>query len=83
MGCVGWRTTGTKRSEAARTAILNATARQFAERGWEQLSIEGIAADADVGKQTIYRWWSSKSAFVAECLLERLVLLHPSTTRGT
>jgi AcrR family transcriptional regulator len=74
---------GARRSEAARTAILDATARQFTERGWEQLSIEAIAADAGVGKQTIYRWWSSKSALVAECLLEGLVLPHSFTPHDT
>lgn len=65
---------GAPRSEAARLAILQATARLFAARGWEHLSIEGIAAEAGVGKQTIYRWWPTKSALVAECLLERMLL---------
>lgn len=65
---------GAVRSEAARTAILRATAHQFAERGYEHLSIEGIAAEAGVGKQTIYRWWATKGALVAECLLEGMLL---------
>jgi AcrR family transcriptional regulator len=51
-------------------AILNATARLFAANGYDHMTIEGIAAEAGVGKQTIYRWWGSKSALVAECLLE-------------
>jgi AcrR family transcriptional regulator len=62
--------TGPVRSEAARLAILDATAALFAERGYDQLTIEGVAARAGVGKQTIYRWWGSKGALVAECLLE-------------
>jgi AcrR family transcriptional regulator len=65
---------GATRSETARIAILEATAAQFTERGWDHLTIEGIAAAAGVGKQTIYRWWRSKSALVAECLLEGLLL---------
>ena len=40
----------------------------FQEVGYEQLTIEGIAKRAGVGKQTIYRWWGSKSALIAECL---------------
>ncbi|MCT9821248.1 TetR/AcrR family transcriptional regulator [Microbacterium sp. W1N] len=64
---------GAVRSEAARMAILAATASQLAERGWDQLTIEGIAAAAGVGKPTIYRWWPSKSALVAEALLEGLL----------
>lgn len=65
---------GAARSETARLAILRATAHQFAERGYDQLTMEGIAAEAGVGKQTIYRWWPSKGALVAECLLEGMLM---------
>ena len=61
---------GPVRSEAARIAILDATARLFEIRGYDHLTMEGIAAEAHVGKQTIYRWWPSKGALVADCLLE-------------
>jgi AcrR family transcriptional regulator len=65
---------GPVRSEAARQSILQATADLLAERGYDHLAIEGIAARAGVGKQTIYRWWSAKSAIVAEALLEGKIL---------
>jgi len=65
---------GAPRSESARIAVLDATAKLFAERGWDQLTIEGIAFAAGVGKQTIYRWWPSKASIVAECLLEGRIL---------
>jgi AcrR family transcriptional regulator len=65
---------GPVRSEAARLAILQATAELLAERGYDHLTMEGIAARAGVGKQTIYRWWNSKSAVLAECLLEGRLL---------
>lgn len=65
---------GPIRSEAARQAILSAAVELLAERGYEHLAIEGIAARAGVGKQTIYRWWRSKSAILAECLLEGMIL---------
>ena len=61
---------GPVRSEAARVAILEATARLFAERGYDHLTMEGVAAEAGVAKQTIYRWWPSKGALVSDCLLE-------------
>jgi AcrR family transcriptional regulator len=61
---------GPVRSEAARQAILDATASLLVQRGYDHLTIEGIAATAGVGKQTIYRWWPSRGAIVAECLLE-------------
>ena len=65
---------GPGRSESARLAILTATARQFAERGYDSLTMEGIAAEAKVGKQTIYRWWPSRSALVADALAEGLIM---------
>ena len=42
----------------------------FQELRYDQLTIEGIAKEAGVGKQTIYRWWGSKSALIAECLTD-------------
>ncbi len=38
--------------------------------GYEAVTIEGLAADAEVSKQTIYRWWPSKAAILGEALLE-------------
>ncbi|MFG6444276.1 TetR/AcrR family transcriptional regulator [Microbacterium sp. P06] len=65
---------GPVRSEAARQSILQATAALVAERGYDHLTMEGIAARAGVGKQTIYRWWPSKGSVVAECLLEGMLV---------
>lgn len=64
-------------------AILEATARVFAERGYDHLSIERIAGEAGVAKQTIYRWWPSKGALVAECLLEGMLLPAQLVPRDT
>jgi AcrR family transcriptional regulator len=64
---------GPKRSETARSAILRATVDELSAKGYESLSIEGIAALAGVGKRTIYRWWPSKGAILAECLVEGLI----------
>jgi len=61
---------GPIRSEAARLAILRAAASLFAERGYDHLTMEGIAREAGVGKQTIYRWWPSKGDVIAEAILE-------------
>ncbi|MCS5497956.1 TetR/AcrR family transcriptional regulator [Cnuibacter physcomitrellae] len=61
---------GPVRSAAAREAILDATARLFHTVGYENLTIEGVAREAGVGKQTIYRWWRSRGALIAECLTD-------------
>ncbi|RZU65930.1 TetR family transcriptional regulator [Microterricola gilva] len=63
---------GRARSESARLAIMHAAVRLLPELGFSGLTIERIASEAGVGKQTIYRWWPSKSAILAECVLEGL-----------
>jgi AcrR family transcriptional regulator len=55
-----------RRSERSRTAILAATRELISTIGYDNMSIESIAARAGVGKQTIYRWWPSKAAVVLE-----------------
>ena len=57
------------RSEAARTAVLRAVDDLLVERGLAGVTIEGIAARAQVAKQTIYRWWGSKTDILFEALV--------------
>ncbi|KUL38768.1 TetR family transcriptional regulator [Streptomyces sp. NRRL F-4489] len=59
----------TRRSERSRRAILDAALTLVGEVGYEKLTIEGIAARAGVGKQTIYRWWPSKAAVLLDAFL--------------
>ncbi|MGZ8802445.1 MAG: TetR/AcrR family transcriptional regulator [Mycobacterium sp.] len=59
-----------RRSEKSRMAIVSATRELLLERGFDKLSIEAVAARAGVGKQTIYRWWPSRHALVADVILE-------------
>jgi AcrR family transcriptional regulator len=65
----GKRAPGRPRSEQARQAILRSTLKLLRETGFAVLSIEAIAADADVGKATVYRWWPHKAALVADAFL--------------
>jgi AcrR family transcriptional regulator len=60
---------GRPRSEDARTAVLQAVDDLLVEQGYAAMTMKGIAERAGVGRQTVYRWWSSK----AEILLEAAV----------
>src|SRR5271166_3166822 len=54
------RRPGRPRSEQAEQAIIEATLDLFAERGFEGVCVEAVAARAGVGKATIYRRWPNK-----------------------
>jgi AcrR family transcriptional regulator len=46
-------------------AILQAALEVVAERGYDGLSVEAIAARAEVGKATIYRRWANRDEVLA------------------
>ncbi|GHH34121.1 TetR/AcrR family transcriptional regulator [Streptomyces candidus] len=60
----------TRRSERSRRAIYDAALALVGEVGYQRTTIEGIAARAGVGKQTIYRWWPSKAAVLLEAFVD-------------
>jgi len=63
----GKRAPGRPRSEESRQSILRSTLKLLQQDGgFPELSIEAIAADANVGKTTVYRWWPTKAALVAD-----------------
>ncbi|MFJ8105582.1 TetR/AcrR family transcriptional regulator [Streptomyces sp. NPDC096132] len=59
-----------RRSERSRRAIYDAALALVGEVGYPKTTIEGIAARAGVGKQTIYRWWGSKADVLLEAFLD-------------
>jgi len=67
----GKRPPGRPRSEHSRRAILRSTLKLLRrEGGFPDLGIEAIAADANVSKATVYRWWPTKAALVADAFAE-------------
>jgi AcrR family transcriptional regulator len=63
-------TLGRPRSEPARRAVLDAALRLVARDGYRAVTIKGIAEEAGVGRQTVYRWWTSKGAILLEAIIE-------------
>jgi AcrR family transcriptional regulator len=61
---------GRPRRADARTAIVEATLELLAERGFQAATMDAIAARAGVGKNTIYRRWSSKEELIADAIRE-------------
>jgi len=74
---------GRKRSQERRLAILTASFELFSEVGYPGLTIEGIAARAGCGKQTIYRWWPSKADVLLDALATKADMHVPLTNQGS
>lgn len=58
------------RSELTRQSVLSAMRRAISVGTYASVTIEGLAAEAGVSKQTIYRWWGTKAAILGEAMLE-------------
>lgn len=77
------RRPGRPRSERARQAILAAALELAAEEGPAGLHMEAIARRAAVSKETLYRWWHSKTEVVLDALAERGQQTIPVPDTGT
>lgn len=64
------RTLGRPRSEVAREAVLHAVDDLLVDVGYAAMTMKGIAERAGVGRQTVYRWWSTKAEILLEACLE-------------
>jgi AcrR family transcriptional regulator len=61
---------GRPRSEECRQAILEAADDLLVEVGYAAMTMKGIAERAGVGRQTVYRWWSTKAEVLLEACVE-------------
>ncbi|HAJ28686.1 MAG TPA: hypothetical protein DCL32_00810 [Gammaproteobacteria bacterium] len=64
---------GKRRNAQSHKAILDATIKLLGSSGYVDFSIEKVASQAKVGKQTIYRWWPSRADLVLEVWRDRLL----------
>jgi AcrR family transcriptional regulator len=69
-----------RRSPKAHKAIIDATLELLPTVRYSNLTIEAIGAKAGVGKATVYRWWPSKGALVAEAIATKLQIEDPPHT---
>ncbi|MDN4037504.1 TetR/AcrR family transcriptional regulator [Massilia sp. YIM B02443] len=63
-------TASTRLTDRKRSAILAAAAEQFRIHGYENASVDGIAALAEVSKRTVYNHFPSKETLFAETILQ-------------
>ncbi|MGW1029488.1 TetR/AcrR family transcriptional regulator [Streptomyces sp. NPDC002577] len=75
--------TGRRRNEAVRRAVLDAALRLLSESDGAPVTVETIAREAGVGKQTLYRWWPSKGAVLLDALIDRADQDVPTPDTGT
>ena len=59
-----------------RGRLLEAAARVFARNSYDQASMDEIAAEAGVGKPTLYRYFSGKNALFSAVFVEALDVLE-------
>ena len=69
---------GRTRDEEAQARILDA-AFELVGRDGGDVTINAIAKNAKVAKQTIYRWWPSKTAVVLDALVQGTMRATPFT----
>jgi AcrR family transcriptional regulator len=58
------------RSARVRAAVLAATLAELAGCGYSGVTLDGVAARAEVHKTTLYRRWRTKEALVLDAMLE-------------
>jgi AcrR family transcriptional regulator len=68
------RPRGRPRDPSRDQAIVDASIDLLVREGYDRLSMEGVAAEAGVGKATVYRRWASK----AELVIDAMATLKPA-----
>ena len=60
-----------RKKDTVRVRILTSAIRLFTERGFQQTTVEQIAAAADIGKGTIYNYFPAKEDILGAFLADR------------
>jgi AcrR family transcriptional regulator len=76
------RRRGRPRRAEVDEAILSAALRMLAQHGYGGVTMEGVAAEAGVGKATIYRRWASKAELLVDALRSHDTMVVPLPDTG-
>ena len=74
---------GRPRSRQTNKAILKAAAEIVIASGLAEMTIEGVAERAGVGKASIYRRWPSKGALAFDAVLDTILTAEPTPDTGS
>ncbi|HEY1162322.1 MAG TPA: TetR/AcrR family transcriptional regulator [Candidatus Dormibacteraeota bacterium] len=74
---------GRPRSRQTNKAILKAAAEIVIASGLAEMTIEGVAERAGVGKASIYRRWPSKGALAFEAVVDAILAAEPTPDTGS
>lgn len=74
---------GRPRSEECHLSILSSVIDLLEREGYNSVTIEGVAREAKVGKQTIYRRWNSKAELVLEAYAKHVEAKVPIPNSGS
>lgn len=77
------RPVGRPRDAAREVALLEATLALLGEVGYDNLTIDAVAARAGSGKATVYRRWTDKADLVCSALAWSADQAHPPIDTGT
>jgi TetR/AcrR family transcriptional regulator len=62
--------------------IVDAAERVFFRKGWEEATMEDVAAEAELAKATLYLYFKSKEDLYAAVLLRGFQIMHGMFERG-
>lgn len=74
---------GRPRSGQTEKAILKAASEMVIASGLAEMTIEGVAERAGVGKASIYRRWPSKGALAFDAVVDTILAAHPTLDTGS